>query len=338
MGVNSGVFIKRAYSTGKNNLITDVAGITVGHADVRQGCAQTGVTVLVPTMDNIFLSKRAAACHVINGFGKSQGLVQIDELGTLETPIVLTNTLAVGACWDALAHYMVEQNPDLTSVNPVVMECNDSTLNDIRAFHLDGDMVREALDQTTTVFAEGAVGAGRGMICHGLSGGIGSASRVFALADHSYTIGALVLTNHGLLKDLVISGDPVGERLAAQIETTASDKGSVIVLLATDAPLGARNLGRLCRRAVVGLSRVGGHIGHGSGEIALAFSTANIILHKPDGPIIASRDVADGYLDTVFRAAIECVEEAVVSSLWHAETVTGRNGNIALALRDMPHG
>lgn len=333
MGVSEGLNIFRALRTGPNNLITDVPGVKVGHADLRTGSAQTGVTVLVPTQDRIFLRKRAAACHVINGFGKSQGLVQMNELGTLETPIALTNTLSVGTCWQALARYMAAENPTLLSVNPVVMECNDSTLNDIRAFHVTEDMVRSALSGSGTIFAEGAVGAGRGMICHGLSGGIGSASREFALGEHTYTVGALVLTNHGLLKDLIIFGDPFGQRLAAAGQSVEQDKGSVIVLMATDAPLGAQNLGRLCRRAVVGLSRTGGHIGQASGEIVLAFSTANIVRHAPRNPVFIVRDIANAYLDTVFRAAIACVEEAVISSLWHAETVTGRDGNTAYGLR-----
>ena len=319
------------YQTGPRNLITDVPGVRVGHADVRRGGAQTGVTVLLPRPD-IFENKLVAACHVINGFGKSTGLVQVEELGTLETPIVLTNTLAVGTCWQALARRMVRDNPQLRSVNPVVMECNDSTLNDIRAFHVTGDMLDAAWDGADVEFAQGAVGAGRGMICHGLSGGIGSASRVFK-AGKQYTIGALVLTNHGLLRDLTVLGDPVGRRLA-QEEVKQTDQGSVIVILATDVPVSARNLKRICKRAVVGLGRSGARIGHGSGEIVLAFTTGNTVPHQAPEAVFTARDVSDAHMDTLFRAAIECVEEAVFNSLLYAEAVTGFEGRTVRAYRD----
>ena len=240
--------------------ISDVPGVTVGHCTLSDGEVQTGVTALLPHPGDIFHDKVMAASHVINGFGKTTGLVQIEELGTLETPILFTNTLSVGTVETALVKYMLDRNPDICettgSVNPVVCECNDSGLNDIRGLHVTEENVWAALADCRADFAEGAVGAGRGMRCHGLKGGIGSASRVVELDGKPYTIGALVLSNHAVFDDLVVAGTPIQTLLDASIPPH-EDKGSIITVLATDIPLSERQLRRLCHRALVGLSRTG---------------------------------------------------------------------------------
>ncbi len=208
--------------------ISDVPGVTVGHCTLADGAIQTGVTALLPHPGDIFHEKVLTASHVINGFGKTTGRVQIDELGTLETPILFTNTLSVGTAQTALVKYMLEKNPDICettgSVNPVVCECNDSGLNDIRGLHVTEENVFDALADCKADFAEGAVGAGRGMRCHGLKGGIGSASRVVELDGKPYTIGALVLSNHALFDDLIVAGTPIHTLLSDSIPPH-EDKG-----------------------------------------------------------------------------------------------------------------
>ena len=325
---------------GPLNKISDVPGVTVGHCTLADGDVQTGVTALLPHPGDTFHDKVLAASHVINGFGKTIGLVQIDELGTLETPILFTNTLSVGTAATALVKYMLDRCPDICettgSVNPVVCECNDSGLNDIRGLHVTEENVFAALADCRADFAEGAVGAGRGMRCHGLKGGIGSSSRALELDGQTFHMGALVLSNHAKFDDLIIAGVPVTRRLeqAAQVPPH-EDKGSIITVLATDVPLSERQLGRVARRALVGLSRTGSFCGNGSGEIVIAFSTGNRISHYPQSDLVTLRAVSETKMDLLFRAAAECVEESVLSSLLHAETVTGRNGLTVRSLADL---
>lgn len=346
--------------SGARGSIADVAGVKVGHCTLSEGAIQTGVTAILPQGGNIFREKVVAASHVINGFGKSVGLVQIDELGSVETPILLTNTLSVGTCSTALVRYMLERDPDIGlgagSVNPVVCECNDGWLNDIRGLHVREEHVRSALSAASDCFDEGAVGAGRGMRCFGLKGGIGTASRVFRLDDGECAVGALVLTNFGSLERLILDGDPVGRRLAGRLaaakgspavegavagadtdakDSGAKDAGSIIVILATDAPMDARQLGRLCRRAGVGMARTGSYFGNGSGDIVLAFSTANRIEHCPASEVRGILAMHENSMDKAFLAAAESVEEAIVSSLMHAETTTGRDGHRARGLSEL---
>ena len=318
--------------------ISDVPGVTVGHCTLADGEVQTGVTALLPHQGDIFHDKVMAASHVINGFGKTTGLVQIDELGTLETPILFTNTLSVGTVETALVKYMLDKNPDICettgSVNPVVCECNDSGLNDIRGLHVTEENARAALADCRADFAEGAVGAGRGMRCHGLKGGIGSASRVVELDGKQYTIGALVLSNHAVFDDLVVAGTPIQSLLDAHIPPH-EDKGSIITVLATDIPLSERQLRRLCHRALVGLSRTGSFCGNGSGEIVIAFTTANRVPHYSEKAILPMGMLHDDAINPLFRAVAECVEESVLSSLLHAETVTGYHGRTVRCLSDL---
>ena len=318
--------------------ISDVPGVTVGHCTLADGEVQTGVTALLPHPGDIFHDKVMAASHVINGFGKTTGLVQIEELGTLETPILFTNTLSVGTVETALVKYMLDRNPDICettgSVNPVVCECNDSGLNDIRGLHVTEENVWAALADCRADFAEGAVGAGRGMRCHGLMGGIGSASRVVELDGTPYTIGALVLSNHAVFDDLVVAGTPIQTLLDASIPPH-EDKGSIITVLATDIPLSERQLRRLCHRALVGLSRTGSFCGNGSGEIVIAFTTANRVPHYSEKAILPMGMLHDDAINPLFRAVAECVEESVLSSLLHAETVTGYHGRTVRCLSDL---
>ena len=321
---------------GARNKISDVPGVTVGHCTRTEGGVQTGVTALLPHPGDVFHDKVLAACHVINGFGKTTGLVQIEELGTLETPILFTNTLSVGTVETALVKYMLERNPDICettgSVNPVVCECNDSYLNDIRGLHVTEQNALDALADCKADFAEGAVGAGRGMRCHGLKGGIGSASRLVELDGKTYTIGTLVLSNHATFDDLVIAGKPIHTLLDERIPPH-EDKGSIITVIATDIPLSERQLKRLCRRA-----RTGAVTEHGSGEIVLAFTTANRMPHYADSPLLPMTMLHDDAINPLFRAVAECAEESVLSSLLHAETVTGKNGRTVASLADLLTG
>ena len=318
--------------------ISDVPGVTEGHCTLADGEVQTGVPALLPHQGDIFHDKVMAASHVINGFGKTTGLVQIDELGTLETPILFTTTLSVGTVETALVKYMLQRNPDICettgSVNPVVCECNDSGLNDIRGLHVTEEHVFAALADCRADFAEGAVGAGRGMRCHGLKGGIGSASRQVELDGKTYTIGALVLSNHAVFDDLVVAGTPIQTLLDAKIPPH-EDKGSIITVLATDIPLSERQLRRLCHRALVGLSRTGSYCGNGSGEIVIAFTTANRMPHYADTAILPMAILHDDAINPLFRAVAECVEESVLSSLLHAETVTGNHGRTVRCLTEL---
>lgn len=242
---------------GKRNKITDVPGVRVGHCTVDHDTFRTGVTVIEPGPDNPFAHKKVAAAHVLNGYGKTLGLVQVEELGTLETPIALTGTLNVGLVHDALVQTTLErchaEGMFPTSINPVVGECHDGRLSDLARRPVRLEHVRRAFEAACEDFEEGAVGAGRGMICHGLKGGVGSASRLISVGDETFTLGVLALTNHGSLADLRIDGEAVGKSLLARLQPKEDDdKGSVIVLVATDLPVTDRQLRRILRRAPVG--------------------------------------------------------------------------------------
>ncbi|OMG74855.1 P1 family peptidase [Burkholderia ubonensis] len=326
--------------TGPRGTIADVPGVTVGHCTLDAGAVQTGVTVVKPHAGDAYRSKAPAGAAVINGFGKSVGLVQVDELGVLDTPIALTNTFGVGAVAHAQTRAAIAANPqigrDWPTVNPLVFECNDGYLNDLHAFAVSASHYDDACRAATRDVARGAVGAGRGT-CFDLKGGIGSASRIATAAGRSYTVGALVLANFGRLPMLMLDGVPVGrivtERAAAAVPAAPPEQGSIIMLLATDAPLDARQLARLARRAAAGLARTGSVYGHGSGDIALAFSTAYTIAHDAQFVTLPAL-LADSVLDPLFHAAAESVEHAIVDALLQAVTVTGRDAHVRQALRD----
>lgn len=329
MGLTNSPFSVGRGQRGEKNLITDVPGVTVGHVTICEGDnVRTGVTCIKPHGGNLFTDKVMAAAHVFNGYGKTAGLVQVQELGTIEAPILLTNTLSVGTALVGGIRYMMTQNPDIGesagTVNVVVGECNDGTLNDIRGLHVTEQHVLDAIDACADTFAEGAVGAGTGMCCLGFKGGIGSASRVVTVGGNDYTVGALVLANFGGKGRLALDGRQIGREIAAR--DNAADKGSIIMIIATDAPLSERQLRRVARRAGVGLSRTGSYMGNGSGDVAIAFSTANRVPHGTEQAVQTYATLHDNYIDPVFDMTAEAVEEAIGSALWHADTTTGKNG------------
>lgn len=332
---NSGFDLHAKWPRGEWDLITDVPGVKVGHVTLKEGDVHTGVTAVLPHGGNCFQDKVMAGVSVINGFGKSVGLIQIQELGTIETPILLTNTLSVGTACEELTRYMLEGNPDIGvttgTVNCVVTECNDGRLNDIRGLHVRPEHVREALANASEDFEEGAVGGGTGMVCLGLKGGIGSASRRVEVDGQTYTVGALVMSNFGAPGNLIIGGKHYDTNLGRD---ERKDEGSIIMLLATDIPLNERQLSRLAKRSMVALGRVGSYCGNGSGDIAIAFTTANRLPHYSEKNILETRMFYDENIDRVFVAGVEAVEEAIISSLYHAETTTGIRGNCYLGLRD----
>lgn len=324
---------------GKKNAITDVEGVAVGHVTLNDGPIKTGVTTVMPHGDNTFCEKLPAAVHVINGFGKTLGTVQIEELGTLETPIVLTNTLSIGTACDALIDYMLEQNPEIGNttgtVNPVVCECNDGYLNDIRGKHVKKRHVFEALKNAGTNVPEGAVGAGTGMGCLGFKGGIGTASRIISIKGHNYTLGVLVLSNFGRGEDFLLNGRKAGKLIGS--ERSQPDKGSIIVIVATDAPLTALQLKRVIKRTEIGVVRTGSFIGNGSGEVAIGFSTAVRIPHDSRDPFAEMKRMHEDHIDLMFRAAAESTEEAILNSLVCAETTVGRNDHRRVSLKEYMH-
>ena len=336
MGVPFGKFRFGAMSPGPKNLITDVPGVLVGHVTLSGEKTETGVTAVLPHRGNLFLHKVPAAVHVINGFGKSAGLVQIQELGTIESPILLTNTFGVGTAMNGLLSYLLEQNPEIGdttgTVNPLVFECNDGVINHIRCRAVTEEHVLQAICSASDTFDEGSVGGGRGMICYGLKGGIGSASRVIHMGEQRYIVGALLMTNFGRKADLMLCGDPIGTRITSG-ETTV-DQGSVIVILATDAPLNASQLTRCVRRAQNGLARTGSYTGNHSGEIAVMFSTANQLPHFPTAQSVSVEYLHEDFLDPFFQAVTECVEESVISSMLHSPAMPDRKGNTVHSLTE----
>ena len=340
MGLNKESGLKIGKGTpGTRNLITDVPGVTVGHVTIRDGKdVNTGVTAILPHQGNIFQDKVMAASAVINGFGKTMGLVQVEELGTIETPIIMTNTLSIGTAATALIKYMLEQNPDIGlqtgTVNPLVCECNDGRMNDIRGLHVTEEDVLQAIRNCGEDFEEGVVGSGTGMCCLGLKGGIGSASRVVKLGDTEYPIGALVMSNFGAAGNLMINGRHMGQEIQEKLAQEKKDQGSIIMLLATDIPLSERQLKRICRRAGVGLARTGSYYGNGSGDIAIAFTTANRVPHYSKTPFVDMKMMDDESIDPVLEMSAEAVEEAIISSLYHAPTTVGRAGRVQRGLRD----
>ncbi|WP_439500485.1 DmpA family aminopeptidase [Aminobacter ciceronei] len=321
--------------TGPLNAITDVSGVAIGHRTIRSGDLNTGVSAVLPHGGNMYRNKVLAACDVINGFGKSTGLMQVDELGSIETPILLTNTFGVGTCANALIRAAILENPDIgretSTVNPVVMECNDGHLSDIQALAVTEDDARAALATAASgPVAEGNVGAGTGMSCFGFKGGIGTASRRIELAGSAHHVGVLVLTNFGRAGDLVL---PDGRRPDPRSRREA-EKGSVIVILATDIAMEHRQLKRVVRRCGAGLARLGAYWGHGSGDIALGFSTARTFDHDERADFVSISALNENRIDRLFRAAAEATEEAVVNSMCAAEVMHGRAGHVRPSLAD----
>lgn len=313
---------------GPTNRISDVPGVRVGHHTVDDGDIQTGVTAIVPPGDNLFINPLPCGVAVFNGFAKPVGLVQVEELGVLQTPILLSNTLAVGTLFTALVRDAISRNPELgrslPTVNPLALECNDGWLNDIQALAVTEAMAQDALNTAQADFARGSVGAGRGMSCFSLKGGIGSASRVIPSLDA--TLGVLVLANFGALTALTLDGVRLGEMIGPLLPelTPQRDAGSIIIIMATDAALDARQLKRIAKRAGAGLGRLGSYWGHGSGDIAVAFSTQN----QPQPP-------EDAALEPLLAAAADATEHAVLDALLSAEAVSGFRGHHRPSLTDV---
>ncbi|QKC95473.1 DmpA family aminopeptidase [Mesorhizobium sp. NZP2298] len=319
---------------GTLSAITDVPGVRVGHRTLRGGDINTGVTAILPHGGNLFRKKVTAASHVINGFGKTVGLTQVQELGTIETPVLLTNTLSVGICATALIRDAIRQNPDIGrttgTVNPVVGECNDGPLNDIQALAVTEEHALAALaDAHQGAVEQGNVGAGTGMSCFGFKGGIGSASRRIALGGEHH-LGVLVLSNFGRPGDLIL---PDGRRPDPR-RPAGAERGSIMVVLATDVPLEHRQLERVARRAGAGIATLGSFWGHGSGDIAIAFSTGNLVDHDESRDLVPLLALNEARIDILFRAAAEATQEAVLNSMLSAEAFTGRAGKHRASLAD----
>lgn len=321
---------------GARNSIADVPGVSVGHTTLADGAMQTGVTAILPHAGDLFADKCVAAAVVLNGFGKSIGLMQLNELGVIETPILLTNTFSVGTCGHALIRRAVAANPAIgrrvSTVNPVVLECNDGYLNDIQAMAVTEAHADAAIAAAAADVALGAVGAGTGMSCFGFKGGIGSASRRLLLDGRDWVLGVLVLANFGRAGDLRL---PSGERVSPPRAEAVPEAGSCITVLATDLPLEHRQLRRVAARAGVGLALCGSFWGHGSGDIALAFTTANRVPAAPAADLLTQRVLAEERIDEVFRAAAEATQEAVLDALAAAETTQGRDGHQRVGLREV---
>jgi D-aminopeptidase len=329
LGVQPGIL-----QPGKNNAITDVPGVKVGHFTLIEGdSVRTGVTAILPHAGNLFQEKVPAAIYIGNGFGKLTGYTQVEELGNIETPIVLTNTLSVPVAADALIDYTFsfEENSDVRSVNPVVGETNDGWLNDIRGRHITKEHVLSAIrDAQSGPVREGTVGAGTGTVCFGFKGGIGTASRRLPEKLGGWTIGVLVQSNFGGV--LQIYGAPVGIELGEYYLKDAykgSPDGSCMIVIMTDAPIDARNLRRLAKRSMFGIARTGGIASNGSGDYAIAVSTAEElrIPYESDDPMGGGRVLRNEQMTPLFLAVIEATEEAVLNSLFMATTVTGRAGH-----------
>lgn len=324
--------------SGEKNNICDVSGVKVGQVTLKNGNINTGITAIIPHKHNLFKDKVIANTYVYNGFGKSIGLVQVEELGTVETPILLTNTLSAGIVSNYLIDYILDNNEDIGfttgTVNPVVLECNDGTLNDIRSRTITKEDVYRAINHASDDFIQGDIGAGTGMTCHGHKGGIGSASRVISIDGNNYTIGVLVNSNFlgSTSKYLNFNSYPLGNKLNNHNES--NDKGSIIIVVATDLPVDNRQLKRICKRAVLGIGNTGGFAGNGSGDIVIGFSTKNNIKHYPVNSFNNIKSIHDDYIDDCFKAVVDATEEAILNSLLFSNTVEGVRGNIANSINN----
>ena len=331
-------------SPGPLNAITDVPGVRVGHATLMhgsgplvpgQGPVRTGVTVIIPRED-VWHKKVPAGGFVLNGTGEMTGLAWVEESGFLEYPVALTNTLNLPRVANGVMSWMIGRYPGIgitdDTLTPVIAECDDSRLNDIQGRHVSEANVMRALDEAQGgPVAEGTVGAGTGMVSYGFKGGIGTASRVILSAGGGYTVGVLVNANHGRRSELIMGGVPIG-KLYGPSDGDKGAEGSVIIIIATDAPLDARQLKRLAKRAALGLARTGSTVRHGSGDFILAFSTATIIPHYPVQATYAVTAFADTHLNPLFTATVEATNEAILNALTMATTVVGRDDHKAEAI------
>jgi D-aminopeptidase len=338
------------YKPGRWNAITDVAGVKVGHStilrgaagplDVGKGPVRTGVTAIIPNPANVFQERFVGGGFILNGAGEVSGMTQLLEWGLIETPIFLTNTLSVGAVSDAAVKWMVDRFPGIGDehdvIIPLVGECDDSWLNDIAGRHVRAEHVDEALRTASDgPVPEGNVGGGTGMITCDFKAGIGTSSRRLPEALGGYTVGVLVMSNFGVMRQLRVGGLPVGEVLEARYKAAPRRQrsyGSIIAVIATDAPLATHQLNRLAKRAALGIGRVGSTAMHGSGEIVLAFSTANQVPRETRKMVYRMKILLDQRLDPLYEAVIEATEEAILNALCAARDMDGANGNVCRAL------
>jgi len=330
--------------TGPKNAITDVTGVKVGHCTIIRGTGplvvgkgpvRTGVTAILPHGRNLFREPVKGAYFDMNGCGGLMGNLQIGEFGVIDTPVVLTNTMSLGAAAEGAIKYLLKSNSDVgldeETIIPIVSECDDSYLNDARGLHVREEHVVAAIEDAKETVAEGAVGSGTGMTCHDYKGGIGTSSRMVAVAEELYTLGVLVMTNHGEKNELRIDGVPVGLKLPPPEQKRSGD-GSIVIVIATNAPMDSRQLKRLAKRSFLGMANVGSCSANTSGDIAVAFSTANVHDRNKSKGLVTSHLIQDKDITPLFRAAVDCTAEAIVNSLFKAETVEGRDGHTSWAL------
>lgn len=330
------------YPPGPLNAITDVAGVLVGHSTIIEGDdVRTGVTAILPNNGNVYKERVLGGGFVLNGAGEVAGLTQVMEWGLIETPILLTNTMSTGKCLDSLVRYMLKKHPGIGNrhdvVIPVVGECDDSWLNNIAKSSVRYEHVEQALESASSgPVPEGSVGGGTGMITCDFKAGIGSSSRVVPVSDGvAFTLGVLVMSNFGEMRDLRFDGLHVGSRLDQHFRSVAKRRenyGSIIAVLATDAPITNIQLNRLSKRVALGIGRVGSYAAHGSGEIVLAFSTANKVPREIEGDIAPLKVLLDTKLNPFYAAAIEATEEAILNSLCMANDMSGFGGSFAPAI------
>ncbi len=338
------------FKPGKHNAITDVEGVLVGHSTiisgeagplkVGEGPVRTGVTAIMPNLGNIFMERMVGGGFVLNGAGEVSGMTQVMEWGLIETPILLTNTMSVGSVSDAVVRYMVNRYPGIGDehdvIIPIVGECDDSWLNDISGRHVKAQHVLDAINNASSgPVAEGSVGGGTGMITCDFKAGIGTSSRKLPEAMGGYTLGVLVMSNFGKMHNLRVGGLPVGEVLAErfrEMPRRQQSYGSIIAVVATDAPLLAHQLNRLCKRVALGIGRVGSYAAHGSGEIVVGFSTANNIPRRTQKMVAKVKILLDQRLDPLYEAVMEATEEAILNSMCMAGPMDGINGNFVPAL------
>lgn len=334
--------------TGRYNAITDVPGVLVGHTTriegsgklvVGKGPIRTGVTAILPN-SNIFNDRVIGSCFILNGAGEVSGLMQVMEWGLIETPILLTNSLSVGTCSEAVVKYMLKKHPGIgieqDVILPIVGECDDSWLNDIGGHHIRDIHVFKAIKNAANgPIAEGNVGGGTGMITCDFKAGIGTSSRRLHQREGGYTVGVIVMSNFGTMSELRLNGIPLGNILKGQFENykhRVNNYGSIIMVIGTDAPLSSHQIQRLCKRAALGIGRVGSYASHTSGEIILGFSTANTVPRKTKKMIYRMKVLLDQAIDPLYIAVMEATEEAILNSLCMAETMEGHSKNIAHAI------
>jgi D-aminopeptidase len=329
---------------GPKNAITDVTGVKVGHCtiirgsgplNVGKGPVRTGVTAILPHGRNLFREPVKGAYFDLNGCGGLSGALQIREFGLIDSPIVLTNTMSMGTASEGVIEYLLRSNPEVgleeDTIIPIVSECDDSYLNDAKGLHVRAEHVISAIEDAKENVIEGVVGSGTGMTCHEYKGGIGTSSRLVEVADDVYTLGVLAMTNHGDKNELRIDGVPVGMELPAPAQKRSGD-GSIVIVIATNAPLDSRQLGRVARRSFLGMATLGSCSSNTSGDIAIGFSTANVHERNRSKGLLTDHLIHDKDITPLFRAAVDCTAEAIVNSLFKAETVEGRDGNTSWAL------